>query len=104
MSKKSFNSSKETCLRDEIVFDTGEKEYTVLRLTDEIMEEITAISDDTSLSAGVSLSRQLAAFTGSDPDEFTDIDFRSKAAIIQFITEAITDPLGNRQQRRSARR
>ncbi len=104
MAKKHFSLSQETSLRDAITFEADGKEYTVRELTDELMDEVAEVADDPNLGVGESLSRQLGLFTGQDAAEFKALNVREKSAIIQHITGTVTDPLGNRAQRRSARR
>lgn len=104
MANKHFNPNSEPSLRDTLSFSTGEKDYSVVHLTDETMARISELSEDASLTPGESLSHQLAAFTGAEPSEFSHLDFRIKAAIISWITEQVTDPLGNRKQRRDAKK
>lgn len=104
MAKKHFSLKNETSLRDDISFETNDKEYIVRELTDDLMEEIAEVAENESLGVGESLSRQLAIFTGKEAGEFSELNVREKSAIIQHITSAVTDPLGNRQQRRAARR
>lgn len=104
MANKHFNPNSEASLRDTLSFSIENKDYSVVHLNDEAMAKIAEIADDQSLTPGASLSEQLSVFTGQDPSEFSGVDFRVKAAIIGFITEQITDPLGNRKQRRDARR
>jgi len=99
-----FSLKKETSLRDPVEFETYDKAYTVVDLTDDVMERIAKITEDESLGVGESLSIQLATFAGCEPSEFDGINVREKAAIIQYITGTVTDPLGNRRQRRAARR
>lgn len=99
-----FSLKRETSLREPVEFETYEKTYTVVDLTDEVMARIADVAETESYGVGESLSRQLGIFTGCDPSEFDSLNVREKAAIIQHITGTVTDPLGNRQQRRAARR
>lgn len=104
MASNHINLDNLSSLQDPVEFTIGGKRFTVVDLTDEVQEMIDAIGDDQGLSAGEILSEQLALFTNSKAEEFDGLTYRQKAAAISHIMNCTTDPLGNRQQRRAAKR
>lgn len=104
MSKHHFDLDRQKSLQDPITFAAKGETYECVEITDDLMEEISAISDDETIQPGEVLTRQLAAFTGESPETFDTLTFREKGAIIDFITNAMTDPLGRRARRGAGRR
>lgn len=96
MPRNHFDLKKQKSLQEPVTFDTGERIYEVVEITDAIMDEVARIGKQSDLQVGQVLSQQLAVFTGQDADEFANLTIIQRAAIIQFITGRFSDPLGRR--------
>jgi hypothetical protein len=96
MPRNHFDLKKQKSLHDPVTFDTGERIYEVVDITDAVMDEVARIGKQSDLQVGQVLSQQLAVFTGQDPEEFSNLRIVDRAAILQFITGRFSDPLGRR--------
>lgn len=104
MAKHHFDLDREKSLQAPITFTAQGKTFECVEITDELMDDISAITEDETLQPGEVLARQLALFTGEKPEAFDALSFRQRGALIDFITNAITDPFGRRQRRGAGRK
>lgn len=100
-----FDLQKADTLQDPITFTLdGEKTYTIVNITDDLLEEIDDIAGDDDLTPGEVLSQKLATYADCEAADFDALEFREKLAILQHIAESMASPLGNRKQRRGRKR
>ena len=75
-----------------MTFTLNETKYTVIPLTDEVFEEIEAITDIEGIGPVAALKQQLALLTDTDPEAFADADLRQLRATVNAIMDNVMDP------------
>lgn len=88
-----FDADKCQGLHDPIEFTLGGKRYPVVTLTDDLFDRLRDATKDME-RPGESLAAQLAVYTGCEAEEFSAHPIPTLRAILDFIGEQMTDPLG----------
>jgi hypothetical protein len=88
-----FNADEQTQLAESIELVIGGKTYTVKKLSMSLLEEIEEIGKKPSTRAVV---QQFCVLTGSEPEDFTEVDIRKLSAALDFITKAVKDGIASK--------
>jgi len=109
-----FNADKTRSLHEKLSFTLQGVRYDCRDLTDAVLRDIEALSDDSLEGEGLSsaLAGQLAVLTGEDASVFLEAaegyqeppSVREMSGILDWIQEVITDPRGRKNARSAPRR
>ena len=80
-------------LFEPIEITLGGKDYTVTKITQGVLEQLSKTADSEEENTSTVLDRQLAIILGRPAEEFTDLDARPKSAAMRYLTKTLIDQL-----------
>lgn len=91
---KHYDADADRSITEAITFKASGKTYTVLEVTDEMLEEVQRQGEAVNEGGeklGSVLSAQLSLFTGMPREEFETLSLRQRAAICKWVSESLLD-------------